>query len=137
MHIVSTTDKNIYFIPRQKEKTAYPAEEYEDRVLEDDGTIESLSCVTKSPIRVVITDELENETDTISTTMNVSGNYVVCDLDYTFKEGRFYYFVVQGITEIYRGKIFCTDQTDLESYTVNQGQYTSYEKANANEYITI
>lgn len=69
--------------------------------------------------------------------MNISGNEVQATLDYEFEVGNFYYFVVNGIVELYRGKIFCTDQADLEKYTTNEGQYTSYAKTNANEYITI
>jgi hypothetical protein len=45
--------------------------------------------------------------------------------------------VVSGTEELYRAKVFCTDQTDFDKYTTNENVYTEHEKANANEYIVI
>jgi len=106
MHIVSTTDSTIKFVPR-----AYDT---------------SLS--------VVITDEETNTSSTESLTGTRSKNYMVIDPAYTFKEGRFYTMRVTGSAEVYRGRVFCTDQTDYEKYTVNQGVYTEYNSDN-NGYI--
>lgn len=87
---------------------------------------------------VTVTNETTNTSEQETITPVASGNHIELTGTFTFAEGIFYYFVVsQGGSEIYRGNIFCTDQTDLEDYTVNQGQYEIYEKANANEYITI
>lgn len=89
-------------------------------------------------VTVTVTNESTNTSQAETLTPSVSGNHINLTGTFTFSEGIFYYFVVtQGANEIYRGNIFCTDQTDLEEYTVNQGQYESYQKANANEYITI
>jgi hypothetical protein len=87
---------------------------------------------------VTVTNETTNTSEQETITPVASGNHIELTGTFTFAEGIFYYFVVsQAGSEIYRGNIFCTDQTDLEDYTVNQGQYEIYEKANANEYITI
>lgn len=45
--------------------------------------------------------------------------------------------MVSGTAELYRGKVFCTDQTDFDKYTTNENIYSEYEKAEANEYIVI
>jgi hypothetical protein len=89
-------------------------------------------------VTVTVTNETTNTSQEQTLTPVASGNHMNITGTFTFAQGIFYYFVVsQGGSEIYRGKIFCTDQTDLEKYTVNQGQYETYEKANANEYITL
>ena len=110
MHIVSTTDKLIKFVPR---------------------------IVEEGSLSLSITDESTNTSDTSSVTATSSGNFVSITPTYTFKEGRFYYIVVSGTEELYRGKVFCTDQTDFDKYTTNENVYTEHEKANANEYIVI
>ena len=111
MHIVKTDNQLLKIVPRS---------------------------YTTDQVTVTVTNESTNTSQSQTLTPVVSGNHINITGTFTFAEGIFYYFVVsQGGSEIYRGNIFCTDQTDLEDYTVNQGQYTSYEKANANEYITI
>ena len=110
MHIVSTTNKQIKFVPR---------------------------IVETGTISLKITDEQTNTSTTASVTATESGNFVSVTPTYTFKEGRFYYIVMTGTNELYRGKVFCTDQTDYDKYTTNENVYTEYAKANANEYIVI
>lgn len=110
MHIVSTTDKEILFVPR---------------------------IVETGSLSLIVTDEQENKSTTESVTASQSGNFVSITPTYTFKEGNFYYFVVSGTDELYRGKVFCTDQTDFDKYTTNENIYSEYEKAEANEYIVI
>ena len=110
MHIVSTTNKQIKFVPRK---------------------------VETGSISLKITDEQTNKSTTASVTATESGNFVSVTPTYTFKEGRFYYIVLTGTVELYRGKVFCTDQTDYDKYDVNKNVYEEHAKANANEYIVI
>ena len=113
MHIVTTSNKTIKYIPRVVETT---------NVLR-------------------ITDEQTNVTaakQTLSTTE--VGNFVSITADFTFVEGRYYYITIGNSAdnaEIYRGKVFCTNQTDFEKFTTNNNIYTEYDKTNANEYIVI
>lgn len=111
MHIVSTTDKQIKFVPRK----------------------------VQTDLSINITDEQENESTAESVTGVNIGNFVKIAPTYTFKEGRFYYIVITGTDEeeLYRGKVFCTNQTDFDKFTVNENVYNEYEKADANEYIVI
>lgn len=110
MHIVSITDRQIKFVPRIAE--------------------------TGSLSLKIIDDQTKNEY--ISTeTATVSGNYISITPSFIFGEGKFYRIIISGTEELYRGKVFCTAQTDNSKYTVNKSEYTSYAKANANEYITI
>lgn len=111
MHIVKTDNQLLQIVPRS---------------------------YTTGNVVVMVTNETTNTSQQETITPVLSGNFMQITGTFTFAESIFYYFVVsQGSNEIYRGKIYCTDQTDLEKYTTNQGQYEIYEKANANEYITI
>ncbi len=49
------------------------------------------------------------------------------DVSYTLK--------ITGIETIYKDKIFCTNQTDVAAYTVNQGEYIFNDTDN--EFITL
>lgn len=54
------------------------------------------------------------------------------------KQNIYYNLIITGVTVagiIFKDKIFCTNQTDLPNYSVNNGQYTS--QASDNEYITV
>jgi len=106
MHIVTTSDSTISFLPRAFETS----------------------------VSVKITDEETNSSTTQSLTATENVNYLVITPSYTFKEGRYYTIRVTGTAEIYRGRVFCTDQTDYEKYTINQDQYEQYNSDN-NGYI--
>ena len=111
MHIVKTDNQLLKIVPRS---------------------------YTSENLTVKVTNETKNTSQEQTITPVLSGNFMELTGTFTFAEGIFYYFVVsEGANEIYRGKIYCTDQTNLPEYTINQGQYEIYEKANANEYITI
>lgn len=108
MHIVSTTSSTITFAPRAVE----------------------------TGVSVKITDEETNTSATESLTATESGNFLSITPSYTFKEGRYYNIKVSGSTELYRGKVYCTNQTDLEKFSVNNGEFTYYEDTdNDNQYI--
>jgi len=106
MHIVTTTDSTITFVPRAFETS----------------------------VSVKITDEETNTSTTESLTATISTNFLVVEPSYTFVEGRYYNIKVSGSNEIYRGKVYCTNQTDLEKFSVNSGEFTYYED-NDNQYI--
>jgi hypothetical protein len=108
MHIVTTTDKKIYFVPRAFDLS----------------------------VSVVITDEETNVSTTESLTATREANYLYIIPAYTFVEGRYYTIRITGTNEIYRGKVYCTNQTNLEKFSVNSGEFTYYEDTdNDNQYI--
>lgn len=56
---------------------------------------------------------------------------------WTLKEANFYLLeVFDGLNLIYRGRVFCTDQTNFEKFTVNNGVYTQ-EQAGDNTFVII
>lgn len=107
MHIVTTTDSAITLVPRAFETS----------------------------VSVVITDEETNTSTTESLTATRDVNYLVIDPAYTFVEGRYYTIKVTGTDELYRGKVYCTNQTDLEKFSINNGEFTYYEEGTDNQYI--
>tara|TARA_R110000822_G_scaffold73241_2_gene176001 strand:- start:401 stop:760 length:360 start_codon:yes stop_codon:yes gene_type:complete len=95
---------------------------------------------------VQIIDESENK-DISSDITHSYGSYLngFTNLSLVFKadsfpvEGRFYIFNAyanNGQTLCYRGRLFCTSQTDFEKYTVNEGQYVKENSYN-NEFIVL
>lgn len=57
---------------------------------------------------------------------------------FSLKQGTYYTITITGITVagiVFKGKIYCTNQTDLPEYTINSGEYTSH--STTNEYIII
>ena len=69
--------------------------------------------------------------------LSISGGYMTLTGSFSLKEGNQYGFTVKdGSTIIYRGIIFCTDQTNLDRYTVNSGEYT-HETSHDNEFVVI
>lgn len=89
-----------------------------------------------------ITDE-ERNVDTLNIypdSWSIVGNYLRFSFvdQKTLINDRYYSFRVTSVIygEIYRGKIYCTDQTDLEKFSINDGQFTYYEDTdNDNQYI--
>ena len=108
MHIVTTTDRKIYFVPRAFDLS----------------------------VSVLITDEETNVSATESLTATKEANYLRITPSYNFVEGRYYTIKITGTNEIYRGKVYCTNQTDLEKFSINNGEFTYYEDTdNDNQYI--
>ena len=78
-----------------------------------------------------VTDESTNTTATISITSSASNDYYeTITASYTLVEGRFYTLEVRNGSDIvFKGKIFCTDQT-VSTYSVNYNNYTQHTTTN-------
>ena len=92
MNVLTTvlTAQNLYYLPRDYEDSV-------DITIKEDNT------------------NVETIFNTEATTMDNAYQYV--SLALTLTEGRFYRFTVSNSGDIlYRGRIFCTDQTDYKNY---------------------
>ena len=67
-------------------------------------------------------------TDTLIWTINLV-------LMFPLKQDITYTITVTGSEVVYKDKIFCTNQTDVTSYTVNEGAYIFNDTDN--EFITV
>jgi hypothetical protein len=104
MHIISTTDLEVKVVPRQ-----FPT---------GDLTVKITNEETKSASTITVTTYTKTDND------------ITFDLTGTFKEAEFSTFrVLEGSTELYRGKIFCTDQTDYTKYSTIENAYTEKESS--------
>ena len=84
-----------------------------------------------------LTDKTKRTTSTVSVTKTTDGDYMVLTGTFSLKEGNQYTFRVKdGSTEIYRGLIFCTDQSNLDRYFANNGEYIE-EDSYDNDFVII
>ena len=90
---------------------------------------------TPSSVTFQLTDKSKRTTSAVSVTVANSNGYMTLTGSFSLVEDRFYSFVIKsGSTIIYRGSIFCTDQT-ISTYTINKDVYT--ENVTTNEYVVI
>ena len=83
---------------------------------------------------MVILNELTDVSETYLITPTVDRYYLVIEEVLNLKEGNFYTLEVKNGSEIvYKGKIFCTNQS-ISTYSVNNNEYTSY--SSTNDYVT-
>lgn len=145
MHIVTTTNNKIYFAPRSfgVAKQIRDLSDFQSRVEADNGVVSSIECALEDvrelndiQVSVRITDEETNTSTTSTMDARREGNYFHITPDYTFQEDRYYTIRITDSNEIYRGKVYCTNQTDLEKFSINSGEFTYYEDTdNDNQYI--
>lgn len=87
-------------------------------------------------------DESENKTTQITIASNASNDYYetitatfhIASPAFTLVKNRFYRLLVKnGSDVVYRDRVFVTNQTDLENFTINDNVYNS--NASTNEFI--
>ena len=89
--------------------------------------------------RYYIADKIQIDgiegSETYNITATQDGIYLSFDTVVTLKEGQFYTLTVLDDTrEVYRGRIFCTNQT-VSEYTINKDTYK--EVKTNNDFVTI
>lgn len=108
MHVITTSSSLIYFVPRAFETS----------------------------VTLTLTDEETNITTTEALTATEDGNFLKITPTHTFVENRYYTFRVTGTRELYRGKIFVTNQSNLEIWSINNGQFVYFNDSdNDDQYI--
>lgn len=98
----------------------------------------------QSSVTFELTDKSKRKTSAVTVSvansngyMTVTGTFVDAQSKALLIEGRFYSFVIKNSsTIIYRGTIFCTDQTNFNTFNVNSGEYTT-ENTYDNDYIIL
>lgn len=98
----------------------------------------------ESSVTFELTDKSTRKTTAITVSVTNSNGYMT--VTGTFLDGqsnnlmikdRFYSFVIKsGSTIIYRGSIFCTDQTNFNIFDVHSGEYTT-ENTYDNDFVII
>lgn len=98
MHIVSTTSQTVNVIPRAE----------------------------VASMTLELRDEQTKDVTTKAVTGSDNGNFWAIDLDFIAQQDNFYTFTLKdGSTVLYKGTIFCTNQTNLDAYKITEGEYTS------------
>jgi hypothetical protein len=86
---------------------------------------------------LTLTDKAKRKDVSVSVAKTDEGDYMVLTGAFSLTEGSQYTFRVKsGSKEIYRGLIFCTNQTDLDKYSINKDEYTLNQDYD-NEFIVL
>tara|TARA_R110000824_G_scaffold275279_2_gene463969 strand:+ start:614 stop:952 length:339 start_codon:yes stop_codon:yes gene_type:complete len=92
----------------------------------------------ESSVVFTITDKNKRTTSTVSVSVSNADGYMTVSGTFALVEGTSYFFEVKNSSGdlIYRDTVFCTDQTDYQKYTVNQGEYVT-ENTHDNDFIVL
>ena len=99
------------------------------KILLESGLAQTLSFIAREyppTINYTITNEVANTSVSDTTiTATTTGAYLSINEIFVLKEGNFYNIDIEKTdgTLIYRGRIFCTNQT-IGDYSIQDGQYT-------------
>lgn len=109
-------------------------------ILQVSDSVQSIVVIPRyypNSVTIELTDESKNTTSSPSVDVTSSKGYMTISGVFTLVESRFYTINVFDDTElIYRGKIFCTEQTIFDKYSVNEGVYIEQQSYD-NEYIIL
>jgi hypothetical protein len=83
---------------------------------------------------MVFVNETTGDSITYAITPTQTDYYMVIAKALTLQENNFYKItILDGTDEVYRGRVFCTNQT-ISDFTVNNSEFNTY--TSDNEYIT-
>jgi hypothetical protein len=84
-----------------------------------------------------LTDKTKRTTSTVSVSKTDDGDLMVLSGSFSLKEGSQYSFKVKdGSDELYKGIIFCTDQTDFDNYFINKDEYVTQDSYD-NDFVIL
>ena len=105
-------------------------------VLQELATAQEFKIIPRelSATSMVIINELTDVSTTYAITPTIDRYYLVINKIVNLQQNNFYTLSVLNNTDVvYKGKIFCTNQT-IPTYTPNNNEYTTYPSNN--DYIT-
>jgi len=103
----------------------------------DAQTFKIIPRSAPSSVTFELTDKSKRTTSAVSVTVSNSNGYMSITGTFSLIANRFYSFIVKdGSTIIYRGSIFCTDQTDYNVFDVHSGDYTT-ENSYDNDFVIL
>lgn len=114
---------------------------YSMKILKTSTGSQSIKFVPRaeeSSVVFTITDKNKRTTSTVSVSVSNADGYMTVSGTFALVEGTSYFFEVKNSSGdlIYRDTVFCTDQTDYQKYTVNQGEYVT-ENTHDNDFIVL
>ena len=112
-------------------------------ILQESGSAQNIDFIPRSftsgrSYAVSIVNETSNKAIHTATTTGITSSLYFNRYSAVFatKQNIFYNLTIKdGTTVIFKDKIFCTNQTDLPNYNVNDGVYKS--NSDDNEFITV
>ena len=112
-------------------------------VLRESGSAQNIDFIPReftagASYTVKIKDETQNKQVYSQATSGISQSLYFNRYSAVFPVKQDIYYmltILSGANEIFKDKIFCTNQTDLPQYTINSGEYVT--NASDNEFITV
>lgn len=138
----TSSEQTISIVPR--EVGLYFGSDYQERVVVDNGSTESISCLegifdNTNDVDVTITKDGEKVSETISVVrVTENGNFVDVTFASTILEEGFSYFleITSNGGLLYRDKVYVTAQSDFTiKHKQPQNNYTQYNTVDDNTYI--
>jgi hypothetical protein len=88
-------------------------------------------------VDLAIQDEQLRSTSSAMVTATYSDGLMNFDYDFQGVESRYYFVIAtQGDNELVKWKMFCTNQTDLQNYSISEGEYVTPPQSN-NDFIVL
>ena len=108
-------------------------------ILTTSNTAQELYIIPRRYVELVdlyIFDENKRTTTEMSVTSSIHNGSMLIEETFDLEEGSFYTIRVKEGTEIlYTGRVFCTDETELDEYQMTENQYTSSNETDGVIYI--
>ena len=89
-------------------------------------------------LTLAIRDDFSKDSYDVDVTTTTTGRFTTATFDFLFKEGKWYSYTLKDTagTPVNRGKIFATEQSDLDKYEVLKGKYDE-ELGYDNKFMTL
>lgn len=100
-------------------------------------TVPSRSVTDGNDIELAVIDEETRVTNDIAITANYANGELTFSIDFGGVDGRYYYVVAtQSGRELTKFKMYCTNQTELQDYSITEGDFIEAPEGD-NEFIVL
>jgi len=136
MHVVttSTDSQTIRFVPRRQNNGDVTVRIYDKSSRRE---INYSSSYVWQTTDLLFNDVDQNWNSEPQVIFNYGDIFSTVSGQFSFRENEYYGIkLIDNGGELYKGMLFCTDQTDFDKFDVHKNEYIA-EQSYDNEYITV
>jgi hypothetical protein len=136
MHVVttSTDSQTIRFVPRRQNDGDVTVRIYDKSSRRE---INYSSSYVWQTTDLLFNDVDQNWNSEPQVVFNYGDIFSTVSGQFSFRENEYYGIkLIDNGGELYKGMLFCTDQTDFDKFDVHKNEYIA-EQSYDNEYITV
>jgi hypothetical protein len=136
MHVVttSTDSQTIRFVPRRQNDGDVTVRIYDKSSRRE---INYSSSYVWQTTDLLFNDVDQNWNSEPQVAFNYGDIFSTVSGQFSFRENEYYGIkLIDNGGELYKGMLFCTDQTDFDKFDVHKNEYIA-EQSYDNEYITV